>query len=218
MKSYDEATSTALGYSIWYYIHSRYGDKTAAGIVLRSLALENSRKTIEETLGIPLKQITRDWAGYYARLFNDKCFVTDDKKSRKRPQNTIAHSKYLSRIDDFASHDSLPLVSYVIGEEGLYRVYVIDTITHRRHKILTGGYRIPQNRDNSIPRVAWIGNKRELFILTEKHGDTFAYIYDVSRGKKRIISTHRLSQVDKVLDVDFTSDGRMAIMSAAKDG
>ena len=218
MKSYDEATSTALGYSIWYYIHSRYGDKTAAGIVLRSLALENSRKAIEETLGIPLKQITRDWAGYYARLFNDEGFVANDKKSRKRPQNTIAHSKYLSRIDDFASHDSLPLVSYVIGEEGLYRVYVIDTITHRRHKILTGGYRIPQNRDNSIPRVAWVGNKRELFILTEKHGDTFAYIYDVSRGKKRTISTHRLSQVDKVLDVDFTSDGRMAIMSAVKDG
>ena len=218
MKSYDEAQSTALGYSIWYYIHSRYGDATASSIVLRSIALENEGKAIEEILGIPLKQITRQWAEYYSILFSDESFKSSDKKSKKIPHNTLAHSKYLSRIDDFASHPSLPLVSYVIGEEGLYKIYIIDTLNNKRYKILTGGYRIPQNRDISIPRIAWVGNKEELFVLTEKHGDIFASTYDVSSRGKKHISTFRLSQIDKVLDIDFSPDGKRAVISGVKDG
>ncbi|MDD4820533.1 MAG: hypothetical protein PHD21_06845 [Flavobacteriales bacterium] len=218
MKMYNNADATTLGYSIWYYLHNRYGAPTAARIVTRSIMDESERDGIKNTLGIPLKQVNRDWAQYFSQIFSDSAFVYTGKR-KKMPSipsdSLLAKTKYQQRIDHFTVDKTGQLMAYVVGEDGMYSVFVKDLASGKKKKIISGGYRIPQNRDASVPLLAFTGKKNQIAVVSEEKGDIFLRIHDIKSHKK---VEYRLSQIDKVISLDFAPDGTTCVFSAIKNG
>ncbi len=211
----DEARLT--GQSIWNYIAERYGKSNISNILNLTRIIRNEESSIVSTLGVyPYSNFLRDWQNFYtsinAPVINNATMPVESVRMRKNATNRFIYNEVKLSPDG-------KQVAYSETYRGKFRVYIRNTSTGKRKGVMSGGYRvIDQKFDQTIPLLGW-RNNTQLVVIHTKEGEYAVSVYDVTKNfLSRMVNRKRLNSVVQVNNFDVSEDGKQLVMSAVKNG
>lgn len=203
--------ATYAGHSLWHYIALKYGEATIPNIVYMSRLSRNIEKGFTFVLSIPFSTLIKDWLEYYKTAYtlqevSRNLPPGDPLNKRKKPDRIYTQF----RISPDGRH-----AAFSYQDLGVFKVFIQDVQTGKKHRIFRGGYRIAERPDFTFPLLAWHPGGNVLAMLTERKGERYLYLYD--REEKRS-ERQILYNFQKVLDMAYSDDGGLLVMSAYQKG
>ncbi|MBL7138818.1 MAG: PD40 domain-containing protein [Bacteroidales bacterium] len=203
--------SVWAGQSLWHYITVRYGESAIPNIVYMARMSRNIEKGFLYVLGLPYKTLLNDWLAYYTQLYTsqDAGRINPDGRllNRKNKPDRLYRQLKLSPDGRY--------LAYATHQLGVYKVFLMDTESGRKHRIFRGGYRLAEHPDYSFPILAWHPSGEILAILTERKGESWLYFYELEEKRK---AYQVLYNFQKILDISYSGDGRYLAFSAVQKG
>ena len=200
------------GQSVWNFIAEKYGKSSIANILNYTRLTRNEEKSILITLGVSYKQLMVEWEQFYAGM------EADVSKSYVSPADstlfTLFHNKTTQYTTVKISSDGR-YIAYAENDRGRYMVKVKELATDREKIIISGGSKVINQRvDYNVPLISW-ADEHTLGVIGLKKGQYVFWLYDLSTNSKlpRI-----LDKFSNVRSFDFSSNGRLVILSADFEG
>jgi WD40 repeat protein len=203
--------SIFAGQSMWNFIVEKYGKSNLNQILNLVRVTRNEEKSISFTLGISFRQVVLEWQQYYSNMVNEvtKSYVVPNK------ENIVFRSDDNQKISAVALSPDGTKLAYAINEEGKFAVLIKDLQTNRVIKAMKGGHKmVNQEMDDKVPLLNW-SDDQTLGIVAYSKGQIVLWLYDVTT-KSRMASP--LFNFDRVNSFDFSGNGRLAILSATRNG
>lgn len=201
-----------VGQSIWNYIAEKYGRSSLSHILNYTRIIRNEETAIANTLGIPFKYFLVEWRSYYQDMVKEtensyrtpsEDLIVDGEGKGKGIHNSVAISpngRYLAFTENY---------------RGRYRIMLQDTETGKVETVFKKGYRVlDQQADDTVPLVAW-QNDENLGIIGVEKGLYTLYIYNLASERA---TSQVISKISQVNDFSFSSNGKVIVMSAEKEG
>lgn len=198
------------GHSFWKYINDYYGSNVISDILYITQINKNSNSAIYNVLGLPFKEISKQWISYYQDIFNS----TENDQDSIFTSNIIQKNKHNTHYSQAHSSPDGKYISYVSNLMGQYKVWIYNTETNKSKKILKQGYKIKQITDYTYPVTQWHPNGRSLSIITEQNGG-LKFIQYILEDEK--LSERNLLYFDKILSFSYSDDGSKIVFSAVKN-
>lgn len=199
------------GQSLWNYIVETYGKSNLNQILNLVRVTRNEEKSISFTLGVSFKQVLLEWQQYYTDM------VIAIEKNYSSPDDSFAIGK-LKEDELYSSVKISPdgsKLAYAINDNGKYSVYIRDLITNKTDKVISGGYKLlNQKVDNTNPILNWADDKT-LGVISYAKGKNVLWLYDLETESK---TASILDRFDHVGSFDFSGNGRLAALSATRGG
>lgn len=202
------------GTSLWHFIVETYGPNSVSNLLYMTRVNRNIESGFVYVLGVPMKELSRNWYDYYQRLY------FEDESTRKLPPGnpvvTIRKpNRYVSQVR--VSPDGNQL-AWVTNELGKFKVWMHDVRSKKTRRVSRGGYKsVNQAQDLSFPTLAWHPSGRYLAAIKERKGKLWLDYY--TPGKRKIKrETNKFFYFDKVLDFSFNSSGSEIVLSAVQKG
>lgn len=202
--------ATIVGHAVWQYVDEVYGNAVIPNILYMSRISRNVESGFLFVLGMSLKTLSTEFQDHYIKKFEnidklkqDIDLELIDYKARKK------HT--YSQLKENPFGDKVAYVSNILGQ---YRVYILDSKTGKQRKIAKGQHKLERLVDRTWPIIAWSPTGDELAYIIEKRGQLYLKIYNLSENKTY---DRELFNLDKVLDMSYSHDGRQMIFSAVKN-
>lgn len=199
------------GQSMWNFLVQKYGKNNVNQILNLVRMTRSEEKSISFTLGVPFKQIMLEWQEYYTNMSNlvSKSYSTpDDAKS-------LLSLKLEEHLSSISLSPDATLLAYAINEDSKYRVFIKNIATGKVDKIITYGHRVTDQKvDHIVPLLDW-QNEHTLGVVAYKKGLYYLWLYDI-KTKSKIASP--LRNLEKVNGISFSGNGRLAALSANRNG
>jgi len=199
------------GHSFWKYINDYYGSTVITDIIYLTRVNKGANSAILNVLGLPFKDITKQWLEYYNEYFKDESFLASDSISDKNIIHKNKASRYFSQAK--LSPDGNK-ITYVTNELGQVRVWIYDSEEDKSEKIFKYGHKIKQINDYTYPVISWHPTGKILSIITEKEGGLKLTQYII---KDEETTERNLLYFDKILDFSYSDDGYKMVFSAVKN-
>ncbi len=204
-------SATYAGHSLWHYIAMKYGESTIPNIVYMARLSRNIEKGFTYVLSVEFSTLIKDWLEYYKSLYGNQAEGRYDPPGQPLNKRKNTDRTYTQlRISPDGSH-----VAYTYQDLGVYKIFIQDLQTGKKKRIFRGGYRLAERPDFSFPLLAWHPNGNILAILVERKGECYLYLYD--RGEHRF-EKQILYNFQKILDMSYSDDGQLLVMSAYQKG
>ncbi len=204
--------SQLVGQSIWNFIVEKYGKSSISNILNYTRVIRNEQKSILITLGIPFRQLLSDWRQYYSQIEKrvDESYVAPPDSNKFSP----SHHKATIYTTVKISPDGKK-VAYAENYRGKFTVKVQSLENGKETVILNGGNKvIRQAVDYRVPLLSW-ADANTLGVIGIKNGQYIFWLYDLkSRSKLPRI----LDKFSNIRSFDFSSNGRLAVVSADQMG
>ncbi|MBT5132246.1 MAG: hypothetical protein HOM40_03715 [Flavobacteriales bacterium] len=199
--------SEIAGHSLWYYIGETYGTNVIPNIMYMARVTRNIESGFLFVLGISLNTLLNDAKEYFAHRYE-----FDTEGSQEFVPFMDIKTKKARDYSALKQSDNGRFVSYVSNDLSKTKVFVYDQEKERRKKYMRHGHRLERMYDLSYPIMDWNPVTGELFIVNERRGKIWLYRYDAT--KKKRISKIELLRLEKVLDMEFSPDGKQIAFSA----
>ncbi len=199
------------GHSFWRFIADTYGESVIPNIIYLTRVNKNSNQGFLYVLGLPLKELSYEWMGYYLNQYSDdktKPAVPETGKILKRPSKRRVFQQI--KINPNGKY-----VAWITNEMGQYKIWLYNTETKKKKKLLKREHKLEQITDYSYPVLAWHPSGRILTFITEEKGGLKLYYYTLATKE---LDVRNLLYFDKILDFSFSNDGSLFVFSAVKDG
>ena len=199
------------GHSFWRYIADTYGKSVIPSIIYLTRINKNSSTGFSYVLGMSLKELSYDWMGYYTNMY------TQDTNRESLPQTgeIVKRPKKKFVYQQVKISPNGKYIAYVTNQSGKYKVWIYNTETGKRKKIIRRGNNLEQITDYSFPVLAWHPSGRILTFFTEEKGGIKLYYYTPADKK---LDFRNFLYFDKILNYSFSDDGSLLVMSAVKQG
>ena len=199
------------GHSLWHFIAIKYGESTIPNIVYMARLSRNVEKGFMYVLGVSFKDLVQEWLNFYQGAYS-----TEDV-DRTEPPGTLINKK--TKRDKVYSQLKINpdgnSAAWCAHELGIYRIYLRNLGTNKTKKIFKGGYRIAEKPDYTYPLMAWHPSGKVLAILVERKGEIFLYFYTpADKHFEKVV----LFDFQKILDLSYSDDGNLLLMSAVQKG
>lgn len=200
------------GKSMWHYIEETYGPGSVSNLLYMTRINRNIESGFVYVIGSSLKELSTNWINYYQKQYlnadNTRVLPKGDPILPKPKSNRIYSQVKIS--PDGAT------VAYVTNDIGKYRVWLYDMKTKKNKRILKGGYKsIEQKNDVTFPLLGWHPSGRTLAIMLEKQGKVYLDYYNVNDKKK---DESKFFYFEKVLDFSYSDDGNEIVLSGVQKG
>ena len=199
------------GHSIWQYIARTFGDAAIPNIVYMTRLTRSIEKGFQNVLGVPYNTVVENWLRYYKELYSRQLAQREnppgDPLNKKNKPDRVFRQLRISPDGNTAA--------YCTWNLGIYKIFLLNLETGKTKRIYRGGYRLAEKPDFSYPVLAWHPNGKILAILTEKKGEDYLYFYNTADKSREFIV---LYQFDKVLDMSYSGDGGLLLLSAVQKG
>ncbi len=199
------------GHSFWRYIADTYGKSVIPSIIYLTRINKNSSSGFSYVLGMSLKELSYDWMGYYTNLYTqekDREPLPESGKVVEKPKKKLVYQQL--KISPSGKY-----IAYVTNQSGKYKVWVYNTETGKRKKVIRRGNNLKQITDYSFPILAWHPSGRILTFFTEEDGGIKLYYYSVAEKK---LDVRNFLYFEKVLSYSFSDDGSLLVLSAVRNG
>ncbi len=212
LTKFSDKEAALIGQSAWNFIVERYGKSSVANILNYTRITRNEEKSILITLGVPYTKLVDEWFQYYSQMENSvsKTYV-------KQADSTKLHARH-NRYTEFTTLKISPdgrYLAYAENDRGSYSVKVRSLTSNKETTILTGGSRvIGQRVDNRLPIISW-ADANTLGVVAIKHGEYTFWLYDLNTRTKL---PRELDRFSNVRSINFSGNGRLAILSADFEG
>lgn len=206
------AEASLIGQSIWNYVVEKYGKASVANILNYTRVIRNEQKSIYITLGIPFKQLVADWKRYYGedqqRISASYVPASDSLRLIPRHRKTIVYTTMKISPDGRN-------IAYAENDRGKYTVIVKSLETGKETTILTDGNKVfRQTVDTSLPLVSW-ADGHTLGVIGTRYGQHIFWLYDLTTRSK---IPRTLNRFTNIRSLNFSDNGRLAVISADLDG
>lgn len=204
--------ATLIGQSIWNYIVEKYGKASVANILNYTRVIRNEQKSIYITLGIPFKQLIADWRRFYSedqqRILTSYQSTSDSLRITPRHRQGIVYTTMKISPDG-------KYVAYAENDRGKFTVIVKSLETGRETTILSDGNKVfRQTVDTSLPLLAW-ADGHTLGVIGVRYGQHLFWLYDLTTRSK---IPRPLERFSNIRSLNFSDNGRLAVISADMDG
>lgn len=206
------AEAALIGQSIWNYIVEKYGKASVANILNYTRVIRNEQKSMYITLGIPFKQLIADWRRFYGedqqRINTSYVPVSDTLRITSRHRKGIVYTTM--RISPDGKN-----IAYAENDRGKYKVMVKSLESGRETTILTDGNKVFRQRvDTSLPLLSW-ADGHTLGVIGTRYGQHIFWLYDLTT---RSTIPRQLDRFSNIRSLNFSENGRLAVVSADMDG
>ena len=197
---------------MWNFIAEKYGKSSVANILNYTRVTRNEEKSILITLGITLKQLIAEWRKFYTDM------EVSVNKSYQNPQDSNSFTQQHNKTTEFTTVKISPdgrNIAYAENDRGRYIVKVRSLENGREKTIISGGSKVIKQRvDYRLPLIAW-ADANTLGVIGVKNGEYIFWLYDFTTKTKIPRELERFSNVSSF---DFSSNGRLVILSADFEG
>ncbi len=201
-----------VGQSVWNYIAERYGKSSVSNILNYTRVTRNEEKSILITLGVNFNQLLTEWQEYYRQM------ETMVSRTYTRPEDSLKFTPRHNLTTEFTTIKISPdgrYLAYAENDRGHYTVKVRELGTKKETVILTGGTRvIGQRVDYRLPIISW-SDASTLGVIGVKRGEYTFWLYDLATKTKL---PRELDRFNNVRSINFSSNGRLVIISADFEG
>lgn len=199
------------GHSIWNYIAEVYGENVIPNVMYMTRVSRSVESGFLFVLGTSLKTLMYDYQNYYKRKYEL------DEKFRGKIGGKELEIKTKDRYvySEFSMSPNGKYASFVTNERGQYKVWIYDMAEKKLRKIHKGGLDLNRIVDHTYPVLAWHPSSRALTYFVERKGEVVINIYSVDDKKT---TRKPLLKLNKVLDAQYSDDGKFIVLSAAKEG
>jgi len=199
------------GHSIWNYIALKYGDAAIPNVVYMTRLSRSIEKGFMNALGVEYKSVVKDWSRFYTDLYSRQLTGRQDPGSEALNRKNKPEMVYRQiRISPDGS-----TAAYCTWHLGIYKIFLMDLETGKKKRIFRGGYRLAEKPDMSFPVLAWHPTGQVLAAMIERKGENYLYFYNTDDHTKEY---KILYEFDKVLDMSYSDDGSLMVMSAVQKG
>ncbi|MEI7896173.1 MAG: hypothetical protein WCJ26_04005 [bacterium] len=203
--------ATYAGHSLWNYVAMKYGASSIPNIVYMARLSRNVERGFQYVVGVGFKTIVQEWLTFYKDVY------AAQETGRMAQQGTMLNKRNKpDRV--YQSLKICPdgnLLAYATFKLGVYKIFIQDSETGKRDRVYRGGYRLADRPDYTYPLLAWHPGGNLLTFLVERKGGIWLYFYNLQDKK----TEHRLLiNFQKVLDMSYSDDGTMLVLSAVQKG
>ena len=203
--------ATWAGHSLWHYVSLKYGAAVIPNIVYMARLNRNVEKGFQNVLGIEFQTLLNEWLEYTKELY------TKQEAGCIPPEGTVLNKR--NKPDRL--YNSLKIspdgnsVAYATHQLGIYKIWVQDTEKGKKRRIYRGGYRIADRPDFSYPVIAWHPSGTILAFVIERKGNIWLCFYNLD---DKTLERQKMVNFQKVLDISYSDDGTLLVMSAVQKG
>ncbi len=201
-----------VGQSIWNFIAEKYGKSSVANILNYTRVTRNEEKSILITLGISFRQLLSEWKKFYSDM------EVSVSQSYIYPQDSNSFTRQHNKTTEFTTVKISPdgrNIAYAENDRGRYIVKVRSLDTGKEKIVISGGSKVINQRvDYRLPLIAW-ADANKLGVIGVKNGQYVFWMYDFTTKTKVPRDLERFSNVRSF---DFSSNGRLVILSADFEG
>ncbi|GMT45828.1 MAG: hypothetical protein IEMM0006_1660 [bacterium] len=202
--------AVCIGHSFWRFIAIKYG-KTAVNNIVRMTAIaKNLNKGFLNVIGLKYKQVRKEWYQFYEKAYQPYA-------GKDNLPHTLLPLKYKSdvRLLQPVPGPTGTNLAYVSNLSGKYKILLYDFRTKKSREIFKKGQVIETPVDYRYPILAWHPSGQVLAFVIEVKGLPWLYFYDI---RKKRITKLLLVDMQKVLSMSYSEDGRYILMSAIQNG
>lgn len=199
------------GHAMWKYIADTYGEGVIPNILYMTKMSRNIQSGLLFVLGVSLDQLTNDYLEHYRSIYRR------DERRRQKPEldSLPIESDKRTVYDEFEFGPKGRYAAYSSNELGQYKVFIYDTKENEKERIFKEGHKLDRIPDHSYPVLEWHPKGSNLAFVTEEEGEPMFHNYSVEEEK---LNTKPLFDLEKVLHMDYSPDGRKMVFSGVQDG
>jgi hypothetical protein len=201
-----------VGQSIWNYIVEKYGKSSISNILNYTRVIRSEQKSILLTLGIPFRQLMSDWRQYYTQIEKrvGESYVPPPDSLKFTPSHHRATVYTTVKISPDGKK-----VAYAENYRGKFTIKITSLENGQESVILSGGNKvIRQDVDFHLPLLSW-ADQNTLGVIAIKRGEYVLWLYDLNSRNKL---PRELEKFSNIRSLDFSSNGRLAVISADQQG
>ena len=199
------------GHSFWRFIAENYGESVIPNIIYLTRINKNSNSGFLYVLGFNIKELSYEWESYYRDIFNEsevkREFPEDRNLLKKTRQKRVYNQVRLSPDGKY--------IAYTTNHLGQYRIYLYNTETGKKEKIIQKEHRLDQIPDLSYPVLNWHPTGQILSFFTEEEGGIKLYYYIL---KTQELTSRNMLYFEKILDFTYSDDGLKMVISGINRG
>ena len=204
--------ATYAGHSIWYYIADTYGEEAVSNVLYMSKINRNYADGVLFILGTSVNSLILDWENHFRSRF-----ILDNKTKENVDTNNVGKrlpkaNRVYQRLSINSKSD---WVAFTTNQSSQQKVFLTNYNDQKKRCILKLGHKIDVVPDYSFPVLAWHPSGDVLHVFYEHKGEMIWMTYDV-KAKKKVKS--KLFQFEKILEANFSPNGRKIVMSAVVNG
>jgi Tol biopolymer transport system component len=205
------ADATLMGHAIWKYVADIYGPGVIPNILYMTRVSRNAESGFLFVLGVSLSTLTQECLEYYKARFAEEDRFREEVALDPLPIRTRKKRSY----SEFKRSPDGRHLAWVSNELGQYKVWVYDTTTGKRRRIMKGEKKLDRIVDRSFPVLAWHPSSKALSYALERRGQLIMRTYTVDDRKT---ATKPIFMLKKILSMSYSPDGRNMIFSAVREG
>jgi len=198
------------GHSFWKYINDYYGGNVITDILYITQINKNANTALYNVLGMPFKDIVKQWTNYYAKFFKEDIHLVDSIQTNAIVTKQKSHT-YLSNAQQNPDGTKIAYVSNLLGQ---YKVWIYNSEINKSERILKYGHKIKQINDFTYPVIEWHPTGKILTIITERKGGLKLIQYIINEKK---LTERNLLYFNKILNFAYSDDGSKIVFSAVKN-
>ncbi len=207
--------ATLVGHSIWNFIAERYGRANISNILNLTRIIRNEESSIGSTLGIPYSRFLGEWRSFYTNLNAPVVGTLGSPDETFRARRNSRNRFMYNQVKISPNGKS---IAYSENKGGKYKLYVRSTNGRQTKWVMSGGYKVINQRfDPELPLVNW-RNNNELMVIHVNEGKYMLSVYDLTKTFRRRTSRKTLGNLDHIKSFDVSEDGRTLVLSATRNG
>ncbi len=220
-----------VGQAFWAYINEVYGSSVIPNVLYMAQAGRNVDSGFLYILGMSMEELSADFIRFYSEKNNssreelpfdkpqpsagDKLALRQWKKEQKQMGDLPVRYKKKYRYSQFTPSPDGERLAYVTNELGQYRIWIYDFNTRKNKCILKRSHRLARITDDTFPILAWHPSGEILTYVFERRDNPWLGHYSL---EEKSHTQKELFRIEKVLDIEYSKDGKKIAMSAANRG
>ena len=199
------------GHSIWKYISDKYGKQSIPNIIYLARVSRNVETGFLYVLNVSFRNLVKEWYETYSKQYEDS------DQGRVLPQTPLVQKKVKKTVvyDRIRISPDGRYMAWISNEAGQVKVWLYNNQTGKRKIIYRQGQRLDEKADMSYPLIEFHPNNNILGLITERKGEIRFYQIDTDTRKH---TWQFIYGFQKIIDINYSHDGRNLAMSAIRKG
>lgn len=200
-----------LGHALWNYIGQIYGQDVIPNIIYMARVSRSVESGFLYVLGVPLDQLISNAREYYKSMY-----VAEEKFRNIPEDNQVkVRTRKTRTYDNFSIDPEGKYAVFTSDEFSQKKVFLYDVAKEKKKRIKKLGHKLDWIPDENYPIVAWHPNGEILGLVYEKRGEIYLDMYNT---KEKKWDKRKFRNLERVLGVSFSDNGKELAVSAIKNG
>ncbi len=209
--------SKTAGHSIWKYIVDNFGSSSISNIIYMTRVNRNAENGFIYIVGLDFKELGEAWLNFYKKQYINSANTTSKDTNLKQ---FVHLGKKRNAALDYKTFKYSPdgkKLAYLINKSGKIKVYVLDLNTKKTKKVYKSGVKSSSFvSDNEDVNITWHPSSLLLAISHEQKSMPQIKVLNLVNKKDDYLI--KMYKYEKILDLDYSADGRKWVLSAIKNG